>query len=151
MATKVFVYSDGACSPNPGTGGWGAVLIAPEKGMRKELSGAEPNTTNNRMELIAALEGLRALQGDCEVTMVTDSQYLRNAFTQHWLDNWQRNDWKTASKKPVKNKDLWLELLKYSKKYPITWKWVRGHADNPENNRCDELAVQARLRLAGKM
>lgn len=123
-------------------------MIAPGQGSkRKELSGAEFNTTNNRMELIAAVEGLRALKAACDVTVRTDSQYLRNAFTQNWLANWQRNGWRTAGKKPVKNQDLWLELLKLTSEHNVKWEWVKGHANDPENNRCDELAVQARLDL----
>ena len=145
MNTEVIIYSDGACSPNPGKGGWGVVLLAPGQGLRKELSGAEADTTNNRMELMAALQGLRALQVPCEVTVRTDSQYLRNAFTKKWIVNWQRNGWRTASKQPVKNQDLWQDMLEQTRKHKVRWEWVKGHDDDEENNRCDELAVQARL------
>ena len=149
VMSKVLLYSDGACSPNPGTGGWGTVLIAPGfDNKRMELSGAEfdtdqqPHGAHRRRG-----GGLRVLNSPCEVIVRTDSQYLRNAFTQNWLTNWQRNGWRTASKKPVKNQDLWMELLKLAKKHKIKWEWVKGHACDTENNRCDELAVQARLDL----
>ncbi|MBF0351902.1 MAG: ribonuclease HI [SAR324 cluster bacterium] len=146
--TEVHIYTDGACSPNPGTGGWGAILISPEhNNFRKEISGAEANTTNNRMELIAALKGLEMLKRPCRVNVYTDSAYLKNAFTQKWLDSWQRKGWKTADGKPVANKDLWEALLQQARIHEISWHWVKGHSDNPENNRCDELAVQARIAL----
>ncbi len=151
MAEKelIHIYTDGACSPNPGTGGWGAILIAPNrKGHQKELSGAEANTTNNRMELTAALQALQALKKPCLVQLHTDSQYLRNAFTKGWLRKWQANGWRTAAQKPVLNKDLWVELVRLAQFHDIHWVWVRGHADNPLNNRCDEMAVTARERLA---
>ena len=146
---EVVLYCDGACSPNPGVGGWGVLLIAPGHGdVRKELSGAEAQSTNNRMELTAALEGVRALKRPSCVRIVTDSKYLRNAFTEGWIDNWQRNGWRTAGRKPVKNEDLWRALLDALERHDVQWEWVRGHADDPCNQRCDELAVEARLRLA---
>jgi len=145
----VHIWSDGACSPNPGFGGWGAVLIAPEHdNRRRELSGSEANTTNNRMELTGALMALRALKRPARVVVHTDSQYLRNAFEKRWLDGWQRNGWVTSSKQPVLNRDLWEELLELAKRHQIQWRWVRGHSTNVENNRCDELAVAARVELA---
>lgn len=144
----VQIYTDGACDPNPGTGGWAAILISPESGAKKELVGAERETTNNRMELLAAIRALEALKQPCRVDLFTDSQYLRNAFNSGWLDNWQRNGWRTAQKKPVMNKDLWMELLELTQKHQVLWHWVRGHASNPLNNRCDELAVAAREKLA---
>lgn len=146
--TEVILYTDGACSPNPGNGGWGVVMISPNHdNARRELSGAEPNSTNNRMELLAAIRGLQALKRPCQVKLYTDSQYLRNAFTKNWLKNWQRNGWKNAQKEPVKNKDLWLELLKLADTHEVSWHWVKAHANNEENNRCDELAVEARKTL----
>lgn len=145
---EVMLYCDGACSPNPGLGGWACVLLAPAKGLRRELSGAEADTTNNRMELRAALEGLRALKRPSQVRVVTDSQYLKKAFTDGWLASWQRNGWRTASRQPVKNDDLWRELLAAMHRHQVEWTWVRGHASNAENCRCDELAVEARQRLA---
>lgn len=144
----VLLYSDGACSPNPGLGGWGVVLIAPgHEGARRELWGAEANTTNNRMELMGVIKGLEALKRPCHVTVTTDSEYIQKAFTQGWLEKWQRNGWRTAGRKPVKNEDLWRRLVKLIRRHKtVQWHWVRGHADNEENNRCDELAVQARSR-----
>ena len=145
---EVLLYCDGACSPNPGLGGWGVVLLAPgSEGGRKELSGAEEETTNNRMELRAALEGLRALRRSVHLRILTDSQYLKNAFTHGWIDTWQRNGWRTVNKKPVKNEDLWRELLEAMAPHRVEWTWVRGHHQSAENNRCDQLAVEARLRL----
>lgn len=145
----VHIYSDGACSPNPGFGGWGAVLIAPDHGnARRELSGAEPNTTNNRMELMGAIMALRALKRPSLVVAHTDSLYLRNAFEKRWLVSWQRNGWVTSAKKPVLNRDLWEELLRHAATHRIEWKWVPGHSTVIENNRCDALAVAARLALA---
>jgi ribonuclease HI len=148
---EVLLYCDGACSPNPGTGGWGVVLLAPARGLRKELSGAEAETTNNRMELTAALEGLRALRRPSHVRIVTDSEYLKNAFTNGWIASWQRNGWRTASKQPVKNEDLWRALIDAMRHHTVEWEWVRGHCETEENNRCDELAVDARKRLKKKL
>lgn len=146
--SQVHIYCDGACSPNPGLGGWGALLIALDHdGHTRELSGAEHATTNNRMELTAAIMALRALKRPCEVTLHTDSQYLRNAFEQGWLRNWQRNGWLTRAKTPVLNEDLWRELLELDGLHRIAWTWVRGHADNVLHNRVDALAVAARKSL----
>lgn len=119
-----------------------------ESGTRKELSGAQRETTNNRMELTGAIEALKALKKPCNVKLYTDSEYVKNAFTAGWIENWQRNGWRTAGRKAVKNEDLWRELLALAQKHHVSWHWVRGHASNPNNNRCDELAVAARLRLA---
>ena len=145
---EVMLYCDGACSPNPGDGGWGVVLIAPRHGRRRrELSGAESDTTNNRMELTAALKGLSALKRPSHVCIITDSEYLKKAFTHGWLERWQHNGWRTAGKKPVKNIDLWQALVEALAPHRIEWKWVKGHATSKENNRCDLLAVNARRRL----
>jgi len=147
----VVIYTDGACSPNPGIGGWGAILVTPGKDHTRELSGAESETTNNRMELTAALEALRALKRPCKVSLYTDSEYLRNAFAQKWLDKWQKNGWKTAAKKPVLNADLWRALLEQAAIHEVEWHWVRGHHEDDLNHRCDQLAVEARMTLAEKM
>lgn len=148
----VHIYCDGACSPNPGLGGWGSILISPAHGhFRKELSGAEPDTTNNRMELTAALMALRALKTPCRVQLFTDSQYVRNAFEEKWLDKWQRTGWKTSSKQPVQNADLWQALVEQAKAHEVSWHWVRGHSGHEENERADALAVAARLALAAKL
>ena len=137
----VVIYTDGACSGNPGPGGWGAVLLYKNK--RKELSGAEKDTTNQRMELLAAIKALSVLKYPCYVKLHSDSAYLVNAFNQNWFKNWERNGWRTAKKTPVENQDLWQELLKLSRVHQIEWVKVKGHADNVENNRCDELARTA--------
>ncbi|QRN97954.1 ribonuclease HI [Archangium violaceum] len=147
----VHIYCDGACSPNPGIGGWGSILISPAHGnARRELSGGEPETTNNRMELTAALMALRALKAPCRVELFTDSKYVRNAFEEKWLEKWQRTGWKTSSKQPVQNEDLWRALLEQTKVHQVRWNWVRGHAGHEENERADALAVAARLALAAK-
>lgn len=138
---KVTLYTDGACSGNPGPGGWGAILMFNEH--KKELSGGESTTTNNRMELTAAIKGLDALKEPCEVDLYTDSAYLCRAFTEGWITGWQRNGWKTSSKKEVENKDLWLLLLVHTKTHSVSWHKVKGHSDNPYNNRCDTLAREA--------
>lgn len=135
------IYTDGACSGNPGPGGWGVVLNY--QGNRKELSGYQPETTNNRMELFAAIQGLGALKESCIVNLYSDSSYLVNAFEKHWIENWQRNGWKTASKQPVENQDLWKLLLIHVKKHQVRFIKVKGHSDNVNNNRCDEMAVTA--------
>lgn len=141
----VHIYTDGACSGNPGPGGWAALLV--HRGRRKELSGAERLTTNNRMELAAAIEGIRALKEPCLVTITTDSEYLRQGITS-WLTGWKRRGWKTTDKKPVKNRELWETLDALSEKHKITWEWVKGHAEHPENERCDDLAVAAMKALS---
>jgi ribonuclease HI len=148
----VRIYTDGACSPNPGIGGWGAILVSPEHaGKEKELSGAEADSTNNRMELTAAVMALKALTRPCRVELTTDSEYLQKGFTEGWLERWQRNGWKTAARKPVANADLWRELLVLARPHDISWHWVRGHQEHPLNNRCDELAVAARQQLAREL
>ena len=147
----VDIYTDGACSPNPGYGGWGAVLISEKHGKRREISGAESLTTNNRMELTAADKALELLRQPCNVALYTDSSYLRNAFKQHWLKNWQEKNWRTSSGKPVLNKDLWEQLIRLDSIHHIRWHWVRGHSGHPENTRCDELAVAARKEIASEL
>jgi len=138
---KVDIYTDGACSGNPGVGGWAAVLLY--NGKRKEISGAEADTTNNRMELTAIIQGLKALNQPCTVRLFSDSAYSVNAITNDWLNQWIVNGWKTAGKDPVKNVDLWKELLKLMRIHDITFIKVKGHANNELNNRCDELARAA--------
>lgn len=140
----IIIYTDGACSGNPGPGGWGAVLIFGEH--QKELSGYERATTNNRMELTAVIEAIKALKEPCKIKLHTDSAYVCRAFNDHWIDGWIRNGWKTAAKKDVENQDLWKQLLSISKSHDITWVKVKGHANNPLNNRCDELATTAAKR-----
>lgn len=139
--TFVEIYTDGACSGNPGPGGWAAVLIY--AGKEKEIYGKEESTTNNRMELTAAMQGLKALKFPCRVKLYSDSAYLINAFNNGWLRKWQQNGWKTARKEPVENQDLWQEILSVSALHEIEWIKVKGHADNEYNNRCDKLAVEA--------
>ena len=135
------LYTDGACSGNPGKGGWGAILMYGD--LKKEISGANPNTTNNQMELTAPREALKLLKKPCKVTVYSDSAYLVNAFTNGWIKNWKRNGWKTADKKDVKNKELWQELYALTKKHKVEFIKVKGHADNEFNNRCDEMAREA--------
>ncbi|MEM7633508.1 MAG: ribonuclease HI [Pseudomonadota bacterium] len=135
--TDVTIYTDGACSGNPGPGGWGAILMHGET--RKELSGGESETTNNRMELQAAIEALNALKRPCKVALYTDSVYVRDGITK-WIQGWQRNGWRTAAKKPVKNAELWQALQAALQPHDIDWHWVKGHAGHPENERADELA-----------
>ncbi|NLM19364.1 MAG: ribonuclease HI [Clostridiaceae bacterium] len=136
----VDIYTDGACSGNPGPGGWAAILKVGS--FEKEISGFEPDTTNNRMELMAAIKGLSELNRPCKVNLYSDSAYLVKAFNEKWLTNWQKNGWRNAAKQPISNSDLWQELLNLAAQHEIKWIWVKGHADNPYNNRCDELAVQ---------
>lgn len=140
----VTIYTDGGCKGNPGPGGWGVVLLSGRH--RRELSGAEPHTTNNRMELRAAIEGLRALNRRCRVTLVTDSEYVKNGITT-WINGWQRNGWKTKDKQPVKNAELWQELLAQTQRHEMQWRWTKGHANDAENNRCDALANEAIRKL----
>ena len=137
MSGKVVVYTDGACSGNPGPGGYGVILVAGRH--RKELKGGEPDTTNNRMELMAAIAALDALKRACEVELHTDSQYLRLGVTE-WLKGWKQNGWRTSAKKPVKNEDLWRRLDEVAQRHRIDWRWVKGHAGHDENERADELA-----------
>jgi len=136
----VMLYTDGACKGNPGPGGWGALLEY--RGVEKELWGGEPQTTNNRMELQAVIEGLKALKKPSRVRIVTDSQYVKNGM-QQWIHNWKRNGWRTAAKKPVKNADLWKELDRLVNLHQVEWEWVRGHSGHPENERVDQLANRA--------
>ena len=140
---KVDIYSDGACRGNPGPGGWGALLIHGET--RKEISGASPDTTNNRMELTAAIEALRALKEPCEVQFYTDSEYVQKGMSE-WLANWKAKGWRRG-KQPIKNADLWKALDAEAQRHVIEWHWVKGHNDHPENERCDELANEAIDRL----
>ncbi len=137
----VSIYTDGACSCNPGPGGWGCVLLY--QGHRKEASGGCAETTNNRMELMAAICALQLLNRQCDVALYTDSAYLCNAFRQGWLARWQQNGWLTANKREVENRDLWEALLKLTSQHRVTFHKVKGHADNAENNRCDQLARAA--------
>ena len=134
---KVSIWTDGACSGNPGPGGWGAILVY--NGNEKELFGGEAETTNNRMELMAAIESLNALKTACDVDLYTDSAYVRNGILQ-WLEGWKRKGWKTADKKPVKNQDLWQALDEARARHSLRWHWVKGHAGDPMNERADELA-----------
>ena len=139
VISEVTIYTDGACSGNPGPGGWAAILMA--GGVRKELSGGERDTTNNRMELMAVIEGLKALKRPCKVDIYSDSAYVVNAFSQNWIDKWIKNGWKNSAKAEVANSDLWKELIDLTSKHNVIFHKVKGHADNEFNNRCDELAV----------
>jgi ribonuclease HI len=141
----VIIYTDGACDPNPGTGGWAAILIKDKH--KKILTGGQRDTTNNRMELTAAIEALRALTQPCTVTLFTDSEYVRNAIVLGWLKNWIKKGWRNSGG-PVKNRDLWEQLLEQIGRHQIDWHWVRGHDSDPLNNECDRLAVEARLKIA---
>ena len=136
-ASEITIYTDGACSGNPGPGGWGAILISGEH--RKELFGGERETTNNRMELMAAIEALGALKRSSKVVLHTDSTYVKDGITK-WIHGWRRNGWRTAAKKPVKNAELWQRLDEATKQHDVDWRWVKGHAGHPENERADELA-----------
>lgn len=141
MRKYVQIYTDGACSGNPGPGGWGAILIYGAS--EKELSGFEPNTTNQRMELLAALKAFEALKEPCQVELYSDSAYLINCFQQQWYRRWEHNGWLNSQKKPVENQDLWQGLLDHSRQHQVSWIKVKGHADNTYNNRCDALARAA--------
>lgn len=138
---EITIYTDGACSGNPGPGGWAALLQFGRH--ERVLTGGAPLTTNNRMELQAAIEALRALKEPCRVELHTDSAYLQRAFTEGWIDKWQRNGWRTSSKKPVENQDLWQQLVELTDRHEVTWVKVKGHATNEHNNRVDRLAVAA--------
>ena len=140
MTQKVEIYTDGACSGNPGPGGWGVILRY--KNTEKELSGFETMTTNNRMEIRAAIEGIKALTRSVKIEVYTDSQYLRDGVTK-WLFQWKKNNWRLSNKSPVKNQDLWEELDTLIKNHDVSWHWVRGHSGHPENERADALARQA--------
>ena len=137
MTDTIEIWTDGACSGNPGPGGWGALLVMGDH--RKELYGGEPETTNNRMEMMAAIEALNALKGPSKVVLNVDSTYVKDGLTK-WIKGWKKNGWKTAAKKPVKNQDLWQALDEACARHDITWKWVKGHAGDPGNERADELA-----------
>ena len=143
---QVTIYTDGACSGNPGPGGWGAVLMY--NGRKKELSGGEAQTTNNRMELLGVISALQALKEPCEVDLWSDSKYVIDALEKGWAQTWQQKGWRKADKTPAKNPDLWETLLQLTAQHEMHYHWVKGHADNPYNNRCDELAVQQRDRFA---
>ena len=138
--TPVEIATDGACKGNPGPGGWGALIRSGAH--EKELSGGEALTTNNRMELMAAIEALNALKRPCAVTLSTDSRYVMDGLTK-WIHDWKRNGWRTADKKPVKNAELWQALLEAAARHQIEWKWVKGHAGHPDNERADKLASDA--------
>ena len=144
---KVELFTDGACSGNPGAGGWGAILRFGSA--EKELSGGEKETTNNRMELTAVIMGLSALKEPCEVTLVTDSKYVADGITKGWAESWQKNGWRKSDKKPALNTDLWKKLLELIKIHKVEINWVKGHAGHPENERCDRLAVQFYTNLKG--
>ncbi len=143
----VEIFTDGACKGNPGPGGWAAVIRSGAH--EKELSGGEPLTTNNRMELLAAIRALEALKRPCEVTLYTDSIYVRDGISK-WIHGWQRNGWRTADRKPVKNAELWQELLAAAAPHRIDWRWVKGHAGHAENERADELACAAALQFQNR-
>ena len=143
----VSLYTDGACKGNPGKGGWGVLMRYGSH--EKELFGGEAHTTNNRMELTAIIQGLAALKRPCAVVIYTDSQYVKNGMEQ-WIHGWKKNGWKTASKQPVKNEDLWQQLDRLAAQHQIQWQWVRGHAGHAENERADQLANQGAANIAGK-
>ncbi len=144
MKEIIEIFTDGACRGNPGPGGWGAILRY--KAHEKELSGGEANTTNNRMELMAAIKGIEAVQKNLPIHLYTDSEYLRKGITE-WIHAWKKNGWKSAQKKPIKNQDLWEYLDKVVSSHKISWHWVKGHSGHPENERADELARRALERL----
>ena len=146
LRPKVIIYTDGGASPNPGRGGWAAILHSPEHNAEREIYGAEDDTTNNRMELTAAIRALEALKTPCDVEIFTDSAYLQNAFVKRWLQNWKRKGWKTSQGGDVLNRDLWERLDELTKIHSVSWNWVKGHSDNERNNRCDELVHIARGR-----
>ena len=138
---KVIIYTDGACSGNPGPGGWGTILLY--KDIKKELSGKSENTTNNIMEITAVIEGLKQLKFECEVEIYSDSAYVVNAFNNGWIYNWMKNNWMTSNKEPVKNQEIWKELYNLTRIHKVNFIKVKGHSDNEFNNRCDELARNA--------
>lgn len=142
----VELHTDGACSGNPGPGGWAYILVHPVSGKRREMSGAEHDTTNNRMELRAVIEGLTSLSRPSSVDLFSDSQYVLNGLRE-WMESWKKRGWRTADKKPVKNRELWESLDELKKKHLIRFHWIKGHNEHPENERCDMLAVEARERL----
>ena len=145
MEEKIIIYTDGACSGNPGPGGWGAILMY--KGAKKEISGGKKDTTNNIMEITAVIEGLKQLKKQSEVQVYSDSSYVVNTFKQGWIYNWMKKGWRTASGEPVKNKELWQELYSLTQKHKVEFIKVKGHSDNEFNNRCDEMAREAIKKL----
>lgn len=145
MSQRVIIYTDGACQGNPGPGGWGVVLRYGDA--EKTLHGGQADTTNNRMELMAAIKGLEQLKRPCSVDLYTDSVYVRDGITK-WIHGWQKNNWRTSNKKPVKNEDLWKILWPLTQKHNVTWHWVKGHAGNPDNERADALARQGAQELS---
>ena len=145
----VTLYTDGACSGNPGPGGWGAILEY--KGHEAEFSGGEENTTNNRMELTAVIQGLKALKEPCTVELYSDSKYVIDALEKGWAEGWQKRGWIKSDKKPALNPDLWETLLELSRVHTLRYHWIKGHADNPKNNRCDELAVMQWKKIKGEV
>jgi len=147
MTSHVTLYTDGACSGNPGPGGWGCILIYKEH--KRKLSGYENDTTNNKMELTAVIKGLECLKKTSHVTVITDSQYVKNAFTSGWLEGWIANGWKTKAGDPVKNQELWKHLHLLQTKHHLTWQWVKGHSGNLYNDLCDQLARQAIVEKCG--
>ena len=147
MKPPVIIYTDGGASPNPGKGGWAAILYSPEHDKEREISGGELSTTNNRMELTAAIRALEALKVPCEVDLHTDSAYLQNAFVKRWIQKWKRNGWRTSAGSDVLNRDLWEELDSLTQMHRVSWHWVKGHSDDKRNNRCDELVHIARDKL----
>ena len=147
MTDKIEIWTDGACSGNPGPGGWGALLVA--GGNRKELWGGDKATTNNRMEMLAVIEALNALKGPSRITLHVDSTYVKDGLTK-WIHGWKRNGWKTAAKKPVKSQDLWMAMDEACQRHDITWKWVKGHAGDPGNEKADELARRGTEEARGR-
>jgi ribonuclease HI len=148
LSKRVIAHTDGSCDTQSGDGGWAYHLSY--RGFERSESGFEARTTNNRMELTAAVRALAALREACEVTVVTDSQYLKKAFTDGWLAKWQRNGWQTSNREPVKNRDLWETLLRLTETHRVTWTWTRGHAGHQQNERVDRLALQARRQRQGE-
>ena len=144
---KVKIYTDGSCSGNPGPGGWGCILEF--NGIKKELSGGDGNTTNNRMEMTAVIEALKALKEPCQAEIFTDSQYICNSINNQWVFQWEKNGWKKSDKKPALNSDLWEEILELLKIHSVSFNWIKGHAGHPENERCDRLAVEQTEKFAG--
>ena len=147
MKPHVIIYTDGGASPNPGKGGWAAVLYSPAHDVKREIYGGEFNTTNNRMEITAAIKSLEALKTPCDVDLYTDSEYLKNTFVKGWIVKWQINGWKSSGNNPVLNRDLWERLLELTKIHSVKWHWIKGHSDNEMNNKCDELVHKARNEL----
>lgn len=145
---RIELFTDGACSGNPGPGGWGTILRY--KGVEKEMSGGEASTTNNRMELLAVINGLAALKEPCEVDLYSDSQYVINALEKGWARGWRARGWKKADRSPALNADLWAPLLAESEKHRITYHWLKGHAGHPENERCDSMAVEQSKKYGGR-